>query len=263
MSHQQIAQEIEEGDFGIINVMEMDEKVEKSVKTTSLPEDSINLFDKIQIDYYKDNPFIKKALSYIQDRRLNSAINRPDALYISLKDFVHKNRLVIPFKDEHGKISYYQTRRILDDDSLNYLSKKDADRTLFGIDKISDKLDKLFIIEGPIDACFVRNGLGLGGITKGNQLFTSHQQEQIDIFKFHEKIWVMDSQWIDETAREKTLKLIEMGERVFIWPEYDGKRFKDINAVCMSYEMDEYPVDLILKNSYKGLAATVKMKLIK
>jgi hypothetical protein len=31
----------------------------------------------------------------------------------------------------------------------------------------------------------------------------------------------------------------------------------------MAYEMDEYPTDLILKNTYKGLAATVKMKMIK
>ena len=45
--------------------------------------------------------------------------------------------------------------------------------------------------------------------------------------------------------------------------EYDGKKFKDLNALCMAYDHDEYPVDLIVKNSCKGLAATVKMKLIK
>jgi hypothetical protein len=151
----------------------------------------------------------------------------------------------------------------LDDESPSYLSKDGGDKSIFGIERISSDLDKIFIVEGPLDACFVKNGLGLGGITKGDQLFTLIQQEQMDSLNFFERIWLLDSQWIDKTAREKTLKLIEMGEKVFIWPEYDGKRFKDLNAMCMAYETNEYPVDLILKNTHKGLSATVKMKLIK
>lgn len=262
MSFNQIVDEIERGNFGMINVMDLDEKEEK-VKIPSLPLDSINLFDKNQTDYYKNNKIVQKVLSYIKKRRLDTAVNRPDAFYLSLKDKIHDNRLVIPFKDESGEIIYYQSRRILDDESPSYLSKDGGDKSIFGIERVSSDLDKVFIIEGPLDACFVKNGLGLGGITKGEQLFTSSQQEQMNGLKFFERIWVLDSQWIDKTAKEKTLKLIEMGEKVFIWPEYDGKRFKDLNAVCMGYEMDEYPVDLILKNTSKGLAATVKMKLIK
>jgi hypothetical protein len=263
MSFNQIVDEIEKGNFGMINVMDLEEKEEKPKTTSSLPVDSINLSDKNQTDYYKNNKIVQKALDYIKERRLNKAVNRPDAFYLSLKDRVHNNRLVIPFKDESGKIIYYQSRRILDDESPSYLSKDGGDKSVFGIERVSSDLDKVFIIEGPLDACFVKNGLGIGGITKGEQLFTFSQQEQMDGLKFFERIWVLDSQWIDKTAREKTLKLIEMGEKVFIWPEYDGKRFKDINAVCMAYEMNEYPTDLILKNTYKGLAATVKMKLIK
>ena len=246
----------------MINVMDMEDKVEKP-KSASLPIDSINLFDKNQTDYYKNNKIIQKALAYIKERRLDTAVNRPDAFYISLKDKIHDNRLVIPFKDENGKIIYYQSRRLMDDESSSYLSKDGGDKSVFGIERISSDLDKIFIIEGPLDACFVKNGLGIGGITKGDQLFTSYQQEQMDGLKFFERIWVLDSQWIDKTSRKKTLKLIEGGEKVFIWPEYDGKKFKDINAVCMAYEYDEYPTDLIVKNSCKGLAATVKMKLIK
>ena len=244
-------------------ILSYEEKEEKPKIISSLPLDSINLFDKNQTDYYKNNKIVQKALDYIKERRLDKAVNRPDAFYLSLKDEKHDKRLVIPFKDESGKIIYYQSRKILDDESPSYLSKDGGDRGGFGIVRISSEVDKVFIIEGPLDACFVRNGLGLGGITKGEQLFTFSQQEQIDSLNFFERIWVLDSQWIDKTAREKTLKLIEMGEKVFIWPEYDGKRFKDINAVCMAYEMNEYPTDLILKNTHKGLAATVKMKLIK
>lgn len=263
MSFNQMVDEIEKGNFGMINVMDLEEKEPIPKVIPSLPVDSINLFDKNQTDYYKTNKIVQKALAYIKERRLDTAVNRPDAFYLSLKDKIHDNRLVIPFKDENGKIVYYQSRKILDDESPSYLSKDGGDKSVFGIERVSSDLDKVFIIEGPLDACFTKNGLGLGGITKGDQLFTHNQQEQMDGLKFFEKIWVLDSQWIDKTAREKTLKLIQMGERVFIWPEYDGKKFKDLNAVCMAYEMDEYPTDLIVKNSCKGLAATVKMKMIK
>jgi hypothetical protein len=256
-------EEIEKGNYGMINIMDLEDTPKTSTVIPSLPSDSINLFDKNQIEYYKDNKIIKKALEYIEHRRLNSAVNRPDAFYLSLKDKIHKNRLVIPFKDNDGKIVYYQTRRILDDESPSYLSKDGGDKSIFGIERISSDSDKIFIIEGPLDTCFVKNGLGLGGITKGEQLFTFGQQEQMDSLKFFERIWLLDSQWIDKTAREKTQKLVEAGERVFIWPEYDGKKFKDLNALCMAYESNEYPIDLIIKNSHKGLAATVKMKMIK
>lgn len=262
LSFTQIASEIDNGNFGMINVMDLDEKEDK-VKLAPLPLDSINLFDKNQVEYYKNNKIVNMAVDYINQRRLNKAINKPDAFYISLKDEKHKNRLVIPFKDEDGKIIYYQTRDILGEGALSYLSKDGGDKSLFGLERVSTDLDKVFLIEGPLDACFVKNGLGLGGITKGDQLYTQFQEEQMDGLKFFEKIWVLDSQWIDKTAKDKTLKLIDKGEKVFIWPEYDGKRFKDLNAVCMAYELNEYPTDLIVKNSYKGLAAKVKIKTIK
>jgi hypothetical protein len=263
MSHQQIIDELEKGNFGIINVMDLDDKIEEDHKIPTLPLDCINLFDPLQLDYYKDNKIIKQTLQYIKQRRLDTAINKPDALYLSLNDKIHKNRLIIPFKDTDGNIIYYQSRKIFDEDTPSYLSKDKGEKSIFGIDKIDNSMCHVFYIEGPLDATFVRNGLGLGGITKGDNLFTNLQKTQNESLILFEKIWVLDSQWIDQTAKEKTLKLIEMGEKVFIWPEYDGKKFKDINAVCMAYEMNEYPTDLIIKNSCKGLAATVKMKMIK
>jgi hypothetical protein len=262
LSYKQIMTEIESGNFGIIDVMDMDETPKPPTIIQSLPDDSVNLFDNNQVDYYKSNNVVQKALAYVRQRGLDKAVNRPDAFYLSLKDKVHKNRLVIPFKAEGGKIIYYQTRRILDDDSPSYLSKDGGGRSVFGIERVSSNLNKIFLIEGPLDACFVKNGLGLGGITKGQNLFTQFQQEQIDSLKFFDRIWVLDSQWIDKTAREKTNTLIEMGETVFIWPEYDGKKFKDMNELCNAYEINEYPTDLIVKNSSKGLAAKVKMKMI-
>jgi len=265
LSYDEIVSEITNGDFGVINVLELQESnsVTPSKVLPTLPTDSINLFDKAQTDYYKNNKIVQDALDYIKSRRLNNAINKPDAFYLSLKDEVHRKRLIIPFKNTDNKIVFYQSRRLMDDESPTYLSKDGGDKTLFGIERINPDLDTIFITEGPLDACFVKNGVGLGGISKKNHLFTQEQQSQMDGLKFFNRIWVLDSQWIDETAREKSLQLIQMGETVFIWPEYDGRKFKDLNEMCVAYETNEYPIDLIIKNSHKGLAAIVKMKLIK
>jgi len=52
----------------------------------------------------------------IKSRRLDTAINRPDNLYASLTDKVHKNRLVIPFINEKEEIEFYQTRTVTTSD---------------------------------------------------------------------------------------------------------------------------------------------------
>ena len=263
MSFAEIEDEIKKGDFGILDIMDLTDDEKTTTKNKSLPEDCINLFDEIQIEYYKNNKIVQNALSYLKNRRLDTAINRPDALYISLKDKVHHKRLVIPFKDEANNIIFYQSRKIMDDETPNYLSKDGGDKSIFGIERVSSELDDVFITEGPLDACFIKNGIGLGGITKTLHTYTALQRGQMESLKFFNKIWVLDSQWLDNTAKEKTEMLIKAGETVFIWPEYDGKRFKDINEVCVAYDMNEYPIELIKKNSHKGLAATVNLKLIK
>jgi hypothetical protein len=113
MSDKQVWEEVEKGDFGVIDVLNLDDGVKTEKKISSLPEDSINLFDPIQVSHYKDNGVVQKMMSYIKYRRLDTAINRPDAFYVSLKDFTHKNRLIIPFKDDNGKIIFYQSRKVV------------------------------------------------------------------------------------------------------------------------------------------------------
>ena len=91
-------------------------KEEKKVIDKSLPEDCINLSDISQIEYYKDNSAVIAALNLIKTRKLNKGINRPKTFYISLKDKVHKNRLILPFYDENGNIIFYQSRGLMKKD---------------------------------------------------------------------------------------------------------------------------------------------------
>lgn len=220
-----------------------------------LPMDAINLMDKQQLNFYKDNEVVKECLKFIRKRRLNKAINRPPTFYVSLKDRVHKNRLCIPFTNDTGDIEFYQTRTVIKDanDELpKYLGKTGGDKTVFGADRVSEDFDYIFIFEGPIDAMFVKNGVAIAGVD-----ITSKQKQILNQFPFHTKIWVLDNQHIDETALEVTRKLIDDGEMVFIWPKITC--VKDINDICVAKKLNEFSTDTLVKNSFRGLQAKLQL----
>jgi len=264
MSHDELWEDVEENSFDLGEDLFGEKEEVKPLP--SLPENSINLFDPVQCKFYENDERIREALDFIKSRRLDTAKNRPDAFYMSFKDYTHKNRVTIPFKNESGKIIFYQSRKIFEwDEKDKYISKSGGEKSICGMDKVSTDLDSVFFFEGPIDSFFVKNGLGVGGINAGRWTFTPLQKNQLESLKFYKKIWVLDSQWQDKAAFLKTQSLIEMGETVFIWPESLGKKFKDLNEMCIKYQLDEISPIFIQKNSYHGKAATLliqKMKFI-
>ncbi len=243
-----------------------DTVIKKEYVAPTLPTDSINLFDKTQVTFYKDNEVVRSCLKLIKERRIHKAINKPKALYVSLKDKSHKNRLVIPFYNDKGDIVFYQSRTVLPTDNptkAKYISKIGSDKALYGINNIDSDINYLFLFEGPINAMFTKNGLAVAGISKGNHLFTQTQQDQLDKFKFFNRVWVLDSQWIDKTSLVKSEKLLQNGEMVFIWPEKYGKRLKDFNDIAMKYNLNEVTIDFILDNSFTQLQGLIKLAEIK
>ena len=231
-----------------------------------LPLDCINLFDQNQIDYHKDNVVVQKTLELIKRRRLDTAVNRPISLWLSLTDVVHKNRLIIPFYDENGEIIFYQSRTVIEQQGKKlpkYLSKVNGDKSLFNLNKIDPELDSIFIFEGPIDAFFVKNGTAVAGIQENSDnTFSSLQQLQINNYRLYNRIWVLDSQWADTASKNKTKQLIDIGETVFIWPEEIGRRFKDLNDACITSKVDEISPKFIISNSYSGLKAKLLLSAI-
>ena len=272
LSYWEVMREVEDGEYNFINLDKLKQYDEDQLVPTfyneGLPEDSINLFNILQLEYYKQNGVVLKVLSYLEQRRLFTAINRPRSFYLSLNDPVHRNRLIIPFHDIDGSIPFYQSRAIganIDgyNEEVRYLSKKNAGRTVFGIDRIDNNLPYIFLFEGPIDACFVKNGVGIAGInlSKGRDL-TQEQEEQLSRYRFtHQFIWMLDSQQLDETAKEKTEILLKDNESVFIWPKELGLEYKDLNEYCVAKGVDEIPANFILKNTINGQADLLKFKL--
>jgi hypothetical protein len=214
----------------------------KKVHQTILPIDCINLEDTQQLKFYNINPAFQNAVQYIKSRKLDTSINRSSNYYISLTDYIHKNRLCIPYYDIDKKITFYQTRA-LDGSEPRYLNKIGADKTIFGIDRIDPDIPYIFLFEGPIDAMFVKNGVALAGLT-----LSKTQQIQLNSFMFHERIWVLDNPSKDVAAKENVFKLLQKKEKVFKWPI--DKPYKDFNEWAIKEDLNEIPYDFILKSLY-------------
>ena len=260
----EIINEVKGFDIEILPIEEPKEV--KKVIDKSLPEDCINLSDISQIEYYKDNAVVKTALQLIKDRKLDKGINKPKTFYLSLKDVVHKNRLILPFYDENDDIIFYQSRGLTKKDLFErpkYLSKVGAERSLYGMQNINSNLDNVFIFEGPIDSYFVENGLATCGITeRSDKMFTSLQKEQINKLNLYEKVYVLDNQYCDKAALSKSIILADNNEKVFIWPK-ELKRFKDFNDICVAGNKDKIRPEFILKNTHSGLKAKLLLTEIK
>ena len=264
-SNSDIIEEVK--DYEVTIDITKDDEVVTKVQTETLPKDSINLSDKIQQDFYNNNLIVKACNHIIKSRRLDTAVNRPDNLYVSLTDKVHMNRITIPFINEHGEIEFYQTRTVKTSDlktKPKYLGKVGAEKTLFNIDKVSSDHDKVYIFEGPIDAFFVRNSVAVAGITERGKSLTKRQEEQMNTtLKWYDKVWVLDSQWGDRASMIKSEALLKQGETVFIWPEILGKKYKDFNDLARAANKDEIGWDFIEKNTFKDLKGIIRMTEIK
>jgi hypothetical protein len=261
-----IIQEVKEFDVDVLPVVEEKQEHKKIINTETLPKDCINLSDTSQVEYYKDNPVVTMALHCIESRRLNKGINSPKTFYLSLNDPVHKNRLVLPFYDENDKIIYYQTRGLVNKDlheRPKYLSKMNTERCLYGVHNINPNIDSVFIFEGPIDSYFVENGLATCGITeRGNKIFSANQLNQINKLNLYDKVYVLDNQYRDTAALNKSIILADNNEKVFIWPK-ELKQFKDFNDICVAGNRNKIKPEFILKNTYSGLRAKLLLTDIK
>ena len=225
--------------------MAMLKKHDTKTKNTdnNIPFGSISLSNQLELEYHKDNKVIQDALAFISKRRLDTALNHV-GLFISLRDFVFKDRICIPFRELNNKVIFFQCRALYKDDEeggRKYISKINSDISVFNIEKIDIDFPYIFQFEGPIDSMFVKNGVGMAGLA-----YTELQKKQLSRFITHKKIWVLDNQNIDEAAKKKSFELVKRGESVFVWP----KKFtnhKDLNDICVANGLDSINPNLFIQ----------------
>lgn len=226
----------------------------KSIVISDLPENSIEITDVPQAEFYKDNKFVKLALQYCLDRRLLTAANSCKRFFLSLDDKVHKNRLVIPFYNESNKVICYQTRALTQNQFPKYLTKF-GEKELFGLNNIDVQIPYVFVFEGPIDSMFVKNGVAMASLAP-----TEKQMQQLNNLIGYEQIYVFDNDKNNQQTAKKIEKYIKSGKRIFIWPK-EFSKFKDFNEICCNLELDEIPWKFVVKNAANGQEALIKQKL--
>lgn len=218
-----------------------------------LPPNCLDLLDESQHDYFGDDFYTNLALGEIERRRLATAVNRPRSLYFTKEDFIHKNRIIIPFYNIQRDVAFYQSRALTkkqSDEFGKYISKLDGDKSVCGIDRIDPALPYLFMFEGPLDSFFVRNGLALTGLKA-----TASQQRELEPLRaFYDIVWCLDNHFDNDDTRGAYEDLIASGERVFLW---DGETSeKDLNEKCVEEERDGVDPQWILDNAHEGRAAS-------
>lgn len=257
VSHESVEDVLKDVENYEPNIREIIEQHEKKVaqkpKVPTLPTDSINLMDARQVDYYSNNKVVQDALDFIKERRLDTAAYRSKSLWVSLKDTSNKNRLTIPFYDLNGQIVFYQTRALYDEDNPpKYKSKLGNDKTLFNIERIDPSHDKIYGLEGPIDSMFVKNAVGMCGLT-----MTDKQREQLRNYPFHEFVYVLDNQLDNDDVYDQYEKILRRGDKIYIWPREIEE--KDINEFCTNKKLDEFPHRVIDENVYQGRAGLLRL----
>lgn len=266
LSFHDIKREVLGGDYNIVNLDKEEEELIAKEKNDDLgvPYDCVNLLE--FLDGSSDS-VIHKAVKYLKDRGLDKAVNRPDKIYLSHKDYTHKDRIIFPFFDGWGKVPFFQSRAFGGTDNeimeqVRYLSKVGAEKSVFNLDKVRGDIDDIYVFEGPIDACFMKNGVAVAGVSVGDkQDLTDLQRSQLAAFTLtHRIVWVLDSQILDKTSEEKTHKLLAQGECVFIWPKEIGEKYKDFNEWAKGEGLNEIPVEVVKSNVKCGLIDSMKQK---
>lgn len=156
-------------------------------------------------------------------------------------------RLIIPARDIFGKV-IGMTARALDDSKLRYIIIKIGDNpTLFGLDKVDFK-KHIYVVEGPIDSLFLPNSIAVGGTGFLKLFEAGFSKDSLTI--------ILDNQPRNLEVVKIYNKILNLGYKIFFWPDIDSK---DINDLVLNYNYNEKQlIDFIDSRSYNELRATIE-----
>ena len=241
------------------------EKVEKYVHNRNIRNFNSNTSTTIKVSVNHNNLLLNCkaltslerehiALSFVRHRSIPSRYY--DDLYYteSLGQLVNsyeyefkdgQPKLIIPFRDEEGKLFGLQARS-LDDAQPKYLTvlfDKDKDK-IFGLDRWN-KDETTIIVEGPIDSFFLKNSLAMAGSDMAKNKYLEANKDIV---------LCLDNEPRNAAIVSKYLKFIMDGYSIVLWPDYVVD--KDINDMVLS---GLNPQEIIENNTYSGLQAKIKL----
>lgn len=157
-------------------------------------------------------------------------------------------RLIIPFLDRSGNMYALQGRALDPAVEPKYHTVL-VDETMpkvYGLDSMC--IDKrLYIVEGPIDSMFLDNAIAMAGADLVG----------IEPDKSNSTI-VLDNEPRNKQIVDRMQDWIDRGYYVCFWPE--SMKQKDLNDMILAgYDSDQLK-NIIDDNTYRGLAAQLRMK---
>lgn len=162
-----------------------------------------------------------------------------------------EGRIIIPFYTKESELTHLQGRSI--EESVynqRYVTVSIIGKgypKIFGLNRINFNR-KIYIVEGPFDSLFVPNSVALGG-GDCDMLPTVVPNDK--------SVIVMDNEPRNRDTVKRMRKYISMDYTICIWPENLNE--KDINEIFLSGLNSQKILDLINKNTFKGMGANLAL----
>ena len=158
----------------------------------------------------------------------------------SMKD---EPRVIIPLRDEKGRLFGYQGRALNVNSKLRYITvmlDEDAQK-IYGLDKIDSSKD-VYVTEGPFDSTFLRNSIAMCG-------------SDVDLRGYdYQFVYVYDNEPRNRQIVDKISATAEKGHKVVIFPKEVIE--KDLNDMVLAGRDVQ---KLVESNTYSGLEAKLKL----
>lgn len=246
-------------------------KKEKPVFNIPIPK-----FDKIKkvntytnAEWCSNLPVGHICLNYIQKRRIS--IDFYDKLLYTdnYRSFIQEifpecedidkisedSRLVIPFYDEYNELIASSGRAFkIDNKTIRYVTirgKDNRSKLIFGMDRINLNR-QVKIVEGPLDSLFLNNCVASGDSN------LSLVAKTIDI---KDMVLIFDNENRNKEIVGMMKKAILDNFKIVIWP--DTIICKDINEMILIGMNSPDIEDIINKNTFSGIMATMKLNMWK
>lgn len=163
------------------------------------------------------------------------------------KNSPEEPRLVIPFFDQNGYVFGVQGRSFKKNSTLRYITILFSEHEkVFGLERL-DGNRTYFIVEGPIDSMFLRNGIAMAGADLKSKYTTNERA-----------VFVYDNEPRSAEIIKRMESCITDGRKLVIWP--DNIAEKDINDMVLAKSVDINRIDGMLKErTFTGLRAKLEL----
>ena len=173
----------------------------------------------------------------------------------NLRPDVYKDRLlpdkriVIPFRNRDGKLVGLQGRSI-DGSKTRYVTIRltNNDPLIYGLESV-DTMERIHVVEGPIDSMFLPNCVACGG---------SDLMKAMKMLPKSMVTLVFDNQPRNKDLIKLVEKAAKWGYSVFVWP--NSVNGKDINDLILDKMTPDQVVSLINKNTHTNLALNLAIR---